>query len=203
MKCAVHGDLDATGYCRNCGKAMCPQCTRDVNGALYCEPCLGTMLVAPQVPIAAANSSASNPGLAAVLGFIPGLGAVYNGEYVKALIQVLIFGGIIAGLASDISTGYIVFLSIGLGCFYFYMPIDSYRVARARRMGEPDPGILPESSTGRPVGAIVLIVLGILFLMANFGILQEDWFSKAWPLGLIALGVWLVWDRMNANSRRA
>jgi TM2 domain-containing membrane protein YozV len=154
------------------------------------------------VPIVAAHTSASNPGLAAVLGFIPGLGAVYNGEYVKALIQVLIFGAIIAGLASDISTGYIVFLSIALGCFYLYMPIDSYRVARARRMGEPDPGILPESSTGRPVGAIVLIVLGILFLMANFGILQEDWFSKAWPLGLIALGIWLVWDRMNANSRR-
>jgi TM2 domain-containing membrane protein YozV len=202
MKCAVHGDLDATGYCRNCGKAMCPQCTRNVNGALYCEPCLGAMLVAPQVPVVAAHASASNPGLAAVLGFIPGLGAVYNGEYVKALIQVLIFGGIIVGLASDISTGYIVFLSIALGCFYLYMPIDSYRVARARRMGEPDPGILPESSTGRPVGAIVLIVLGILFLMANFGILQEDWFSKAWPLGLIALGIWLVWDRMNANSRR-
>lgn len=202
MKCAVHGDLDATGYCRNCGKAMCPQCTRDVNGALYCEPCLGAMLVAPQVPIAVAHASASNPGLAAVLGFIPGLGAVYNGEYVKALIQVVIFGGIIAGLTSDLSVGYKVFLGIALGCFYLYMPIDSYRVARARRMGEPDPGILPETSTGRPVGAIVLIVLGILFLMANFGILQEDWFSKAWPLGLIALGVWLVWDRMNANSRR-
>ena len=201
MKCAVHGDLEATGYCRNCGKAMCPQCTRDVNGALYCEPCLGTMLVAPQAAVVTARS-ASNPGLAAVLGFIPGLGAVYNGEYVKALIQVLIFGGIIAGLASDISTGYIVFLSIGLGCFYLYMPIDAYRVAKARRMGEPDPGVLPESASGRPLGAIVLIILGVLFLMANFGILQEDWFSKAWPIGLIALGVWLVWDSINANSGR-
>jgi hypothetical protein len=159
------------------------------------------MLVAPPAAVVSARS-ASNPGLAAVLGFIPGLGAVYNGEYVKALIQVLIFGGIIAGLASDISTGYIVFLSIGLGCFYLYMPIDAYRVAKARRMGEPDPGVLPESASGRPIGAIVLIILGVLFLMANFGILQEDWFSKAWPIGLIALGVWLVWDRINANSGR-
>jgi hypothetical protein len=201
MKCAVHGDLDATGFCRNCGKAMCPQCTRDVNGALYCEPCLSTMLGTPQLPVATPNAS-SNPGLAAMLGFIPGLGAVYNGEYVKALIHVLIFGGIIAGIASDIGTGYIVFLSIGLGCFYLYMPIDAYRVAKARRMGEPAPGVLPESSSGRPIGAIMLIILGVLFLMANFGILQEDWFSKAWPVGLIALGIWLVWDRMNANPGR-
>jgi TM2 domain-containing membrane protein YozV len=200
MKCAVHGDLDATGFCRNCGKAMCPQCTREVSGALYCEQCLGGMLAAPPLPVA--THASSNPGLAACLGFIPGLGAVYNGEYVKALIQVVIFGGIIAGLASDISTGYIIFLGIALGCFYLYMPIDAYRVAKARRTGEPEPGVLPESASGRPIGAIVLIILGVLFLMANVGILQEDWFGKAWPVGLIALGVWLVWDRMNANSRR-
>ena len=47
MKCAVHTDVDATGYCRNCGKALCPQCTREVRGALYCEECLAGMLAAP------------------------------------------------------------------------------------------------------------------------------------------------------------
>ena len=25
MKCAVHADVEATGYCRNCGKALCPR----------------------------------------------------------------------------------------------------------------------------------------------------------------------------------
>ncbi|MFZ0618535.1 MAG: hypothetical protein WAM01_07590, partial [Candidatus Acidiferrales bacterium] len=40
--------------------------------------------------------------VAVVLGFIPGLGAVYNGEYVKALIHVLVFGGLIAALSSDL-----------------------------------------------------------------------------------------------------
>jgi hypothetical protein len=37
MTCAVHADREATGYCRNCGKALCPECTREVRGALYCE----------------------------------------------------------------------------------------------------------------------------------------------------------------------
>jgi len=200
MKCAVHADLDATGYCRNCGKPMCLGCTREVSGLFYCEPCLAASVATPPALLPPAGPRTSNPGLAATLGFIPGLGAVYNGEYVKALIHVIIFAGLIALLASDLSTGYDVFLGIALGCFYCYMPIDAYRVAKARRMGEPDPSVLPETASGRPVGAIVLIVIGVLFLLHNFEIFDMEWFSKIWPLGLVALGVFLVWSRMKSTS---
>ena len=44
MKCAVHAEVEATGYCRNCGKALCPACTREVKGALYCEECLAGLV---------------------------------------------------------------------------------------------------------------------------------------------------------------
>jgi len=199
MKCAVHADVDATGYCRDCGKAMCPGCTREVNGALYCEQCLAAKVATPPA-LPPAGPSSSNPGLAATLGFIPGLGAVYNGEYVKALIHVVIFAGLIAGLASDLSTGYIVFLAIALGCFYCYMPIEAYRVAKARRLGQPDPSVLPETASGRPVGAIVLIVIGVLFLLKNFDLFDVEWFSRIWPLGLVALGAYMVWSRMKSTS---
>jgi len=204
MTCAVHPDREATGYCRNCGKALCPECTREVRGALYCEDCLSNLLAGPLSPAnsdaAAAARSETNPALAATLGFIPGLGAVYNGEYVKALIQVLIFGGLIAGVSSDMSSGYIAFLSIALGCFYCYMPIDAYRVAKARRAGQAEPGSLVEAKGARPMGAFLLILIGVLFLLSNFGLLQTDWFEKAWPIGLIALGGWLIWDRTRRNA---
>jgi len=36
MRCAVHSDVDAVGYCRNCGKAMCSACVRQVRDVLYC-----------------------------------------------------------------------------------------------------------------------------------------------------------------------
>jgi len=39
MNCAVHSDVDAVGYCRNCGKAMCSTCVRPVRDVLYCEDC--------------------------------------------------------------------------------------------------------------------------------------------------------------------
>ncbi len=199
MKCAQHADVDATGYCRQCGKPLCPACTRDVQGALYCESCLAGIVSSP--PAAPASAAAgTHPGTALALGFIPGLGAVYNGEYVKALIHVAIFGGIIAVLNTDLSGGMDAFLGIALGCFYCYMPIDAYRVAKAHRLGEPSPPDLVQGEGQRPIGAIVLIALGALFLLSNFHVLERDWFAKAWPAGLILLGVWILVDRMKRTS---
>jgi hypothetical protein len=202
MKCAVHTDVDATGFCRNCGKALCPECTRDVHGALYCENCLASMVAAPTAAPAQAHSVA-NPGAALALGFIPGLGAVYNGEYVKALIHVLVFGGLIAAQSSDVSAGYHAFLGIALGCFYFYMPIEAYRVAKARQTGTAGgtaEAPLIDPGSGRPIGAIILIALGMFLLLANLGLFEWDWFAKAWPLALIVLGVWLLVSKLKRNS---
>jgi len=127
---------------------------------------------------------------------------VYNGEYTKALIHVVIFGGLIAALSSDLPGEYDAFLGIALSCFYLYMPIEAYRVARARQSGAPEPTAVVESGAAgpRPVGAFVLIVLGIVFLLANFGLLQRDWIAKAWPVGFIAIGVWILVDRLRGSS---
>jgi hypothetical protein len=27
-------------------------------------------------------------------------------------------------------------------------------------------------------------------------LLERDWFAKAWPIGLVVLGGWLLWDRL-------
>jgi Domain of unknown function (DUF5668)/B-box zinc finger len=212
MKCAQHPETDAAAFCRQCGVALCPACVRDVRSAVYCENCLANLagippaaaaprraVASPRVP---APPGAPSPGVALALGFIPGLGAVYNGEYIKALIHVLVFGGIIALLTTDVPTGLIVILAIGLGCFYFYMPVEAYRTAKARRGEElvPPAGLSTAVEGHRPVGAIVLIVLGALFLLANFHLLERDWFSKAWPAGLILLGAWILTDRLRKTS---
>jgi hypothetical protein len=201
MKCAVHADVDATGYCRNCGKPLCAICSRDVHGALYCEPCLATLITSPAAPTAPAAAPqwqarvGPNPGAALGLGFIPGLGAVYNGEYIKALIQVFVFGGLIAAQSSDVPAGYHAFLGIALACFYFYMPIDAYRVAKARQEGKAEPPSILEGESRKPIGAIVLIGLGIFLLLANTGLLQWDWLARGWPVILIGLGLWMLADR--------
>jgi hypothetical protein len=196
MKCAVHPDVDATGYCRHCGKPLCPQCTRDVRGALYCEECLsGIVFGGPGTTAAPGKLTTTSPGAALVLGFIPGLGAVYNGEYVKALIHVCVFGGLVAAASGDTGNAQPLFV-IAAFCFYFYMPIDAYRVAKLRDTGQPVTEIFPINFEGRlPMGPVILIGIGVLLLFANFGLFRWFWLGRLWPLILIALGAWILFGR--------
>jgi hypothetical protein len=240
MNCAVHQDVTATGYCRNCGKPMCAQCTREVRGALYCEDCLAqrvTPRTGPPLPPLASRQGDGHAALACALGFIPGLGAVYNGEYMKGLVHVLIFGGIIAALTQDLPTALYPILGVALAGFYFYMPIEAYRTARAQHAAAvgamPDGRISPGAGVGagmagsgllgsgagvtgapgvppaydaranqrfNPIGAIVLIGMGVLFLLGNFGVLRGDWFAKGWPLILIAVGVGLIIRKVTSSD---
>ena len=126
MKCAVHPEAEATAYCRNCGKALCPECTRSVQGMHYCEPCLAALVTQP----AAVKPSHHSPVAAFFLGFIPGLGAVYNGEYTKALIHVAIF----VGLVTADSTGpQHTLYSLLISFFVLYMPIEACITATHQR----------------------------------------------------------------------
>jgi hypothetical protein len=49
------------------------------------------------------------------------------------------------------------------------------------------------------VGAIVLIGLGVLFLLNQFGWWQFHWLGRMWPLILIGLGVWLFIRRFGGG----
>lgn len=216
MKCAVHSEADATGYCRNCGKALCGICARPVHDVLYCEDCLANVLghpaqtaagpqgagyAAPAVPVQAARGpSSGSPVIAFILGLFPGLGAVYNGEYNKALIHIVVFAAMIVGLSSDIGDGPTVALALLLAGFVFYMALDSMRTAKAKLTGEAPADPLESWSKNRPIGPIILIVLGALFLLNNF-----DWFSfgrvaRFWPLILIGAGLMMFRNRLSGRS---
>ncbi len=195
MKCAVHAEVDAAGFCRNCGKALCDQCKRDVRGILYCEACLAELLTKP--PSAPAGPS---PGLAAVLGFVPGLGAVYNGDYTKALIHVVIFVAFIGALNSDLGDPADAIFGCSLAFFLFYMAIDSYRVAKARMLGQAPPSPSFQLAKDMPIGPLILIGLGMLFLLQKMHVLLLRRVFEFWPLILIALGVLLLWKRMKPGT---
>ena len=53
----------------------------------------------------------------------------------------------------------------------------------------------PEEAARIPVGAIILIGLGVIFLLDQFGWFRFDWFGRFWPLILIAVGVSVLMKR--------
>ena len=221
MKCAVHSEVDATGYCRNCGKSLCAVCVRPVHDVFYCEDCLASVLghpaptaATPQAAVfapagttaPAAHALASDkkkynsPGVAFILGFFPGMGAVYNGEYNKALIHIVVFAAMIVGLSNDIGEGASVALSLLLAGFIFYMVVDSVRTAKAKMTGQVSPDPLESWTKNRPVGPIILIVLGAIFLLNNFNWFPFYRLARFWPLILIIAGGMMFRNRLSGRS---
>ena len=225
MNCAIHTEAPATAFCRTCGKALCASCQRDVMGAIYCEPCIaarlqGNVPIAPPPPTPVhVVEGAPSPALATLLGFVPGVGAMYNGQFVKALLHVAIFIALVVA-ASEVSG----FFGILIGFFVLYMAFEAHQTAKAKQVGHPSPdpfgleqlfgiqenrppaprtstppgglpGMAPPQRAGRdnsPSGAIVLIVLGIFFLLGN---ISEIHMHRLWPLFLIGLGLWIAYKR--------
>jgi hypothetical protein len=241
MNCANHPDAPAVAYCRTCGKPLCSACVHDIRGVVYCEECLAAHVGAAMPPPASAMmppmveppKGGPNPIMAAVLGFIPGVGAMYNGEFAKGFIHVLIFATLI--WMTDHING---IFGLGIAAFVIYMPIEAYKTAQARQLGLPSPdpmGINSWFSSGPranrpaevavavapvdanaatipppvepvapvaektcsrvPVGAFILIGLGVLFLLDEMGALHFDWIWRFWPLILIAIGIRILMQR--------
>jgi TM2 domain-containing membrane protein YozV len=262
-------------------------------GQVLCEPCSLAWQAVPNPFVAPVATGVPNPAAAAVLGLIPGVGAMYNGQFFKGFIHVVIFAVLIS------ITDHFPIFGLFIGAWVLYQSFEAYHTARARRDGEPLPDPLGLNEVGNwlnlgtrpqyppaggvppvnpmagaqgpmgapgpmgmpgtgggpgstyqapygsatpgqapytqppytgaagwqppytggqapyqpyepppippippvppmhwkrrePIGAIVLIGLGLLFLLGQLDIFNGRLWQFTWPLMLIALGVWLV-----------
>src|SRR5271163_2741885 len=165
MNCANHPDREHSAFCQNCGKPLCQECTRVVGSAVFCEPCLAAKLAGTGAPAgpAADNSGfaagpdafgvrynptpgAPNPGLAALLGLIPGVGAMYNGQYAKGVVHLIVFA-ILVSLADE--HGIFGLFIAGWMC---YQVIEAYHTAKARRDDTPLPNPFGLNDLGERLG---------------------------------------------------
>ena len=173
MNCANHFDRERAAFCQHCGKPLCTECVRNVGTSVFCEPCL-TAKVTGTAPAsypypgqpqpgpgyspagAPSRPGEPNPVLAALLGFIPGVGAMYNEQYAKGIVHLIVFA-VFVSLASDVNDIFGLFIA-GWIC---YMVAEAYHTARARRDGTPLPN-----------------PFGLNDLSERLG------FGKAWPAGV-------------------
>lgn len=143
MHCVNHPGTEAQSYCQHCGKPLCPSCVRTTaSGQIFCEQCLAATAGDPSQtywqggqipPFYPAATHGPNPSVAAVLGLIPGVGAMYNGQLFKGLIHVFIFA-VLVSLADH----YHIF-GLFIAAWVLYQIFEAYHTAKARRDGLPVP----------------------------------------------------------------
>ncbi len=207
MNCINHPELAAVAYCRSCGKALCDQCRRTVQGVIYCEEHApasagsysGSPYAAP-APNTAPPVAGVSPGLAFILGLIPGVGAIYNGQYAKGLVHAVIFG-LLVSIENNGAGGAEPLFGILIAAWIFYMAFEAHHTARKRMLGLPvdEFSSLVEfnpRSRNYPVGAVVLILIGVLFLLNTLDILRIGQIMRFWPIALIALGAYMLYMRV-------
>lgn len=158
------------------------------------------------------KKTTKSPVLAAILSFLPGVGSMYNGLFVKGIIQLIIFAGLVEAQSRG---GAQPFLGILLAGYIFYAIFDAAHDARqinAQAVEHEKPSTSKiaidmdvEVKTERPSGSIswgiILIVLGLVFLLANFGVISYDSFIKFWPLALLLLGLKLIIDHYKSEKK--
>ncbi len=171
MNCANHPDRERSAFCQNCGKPLCQECTRTVGSAVFCEPCLVAKLAGAGTSNPAGGPTPGvnypidgaapppppdepNPSLAALLGFIPGVGAMYNGQYAKGIVHLIVFA-ILVSLAGENGI-----FGLFIAGWVFYQVIEAHHTAQARRDATPLPNPFGLNDLGERLG-----------------------FGKAWPSG--------------------
>ncbi len=144
----------------------------------------------PQPPPHLVDPGAS-PGLAFLLGFIPGVGAIYNGQYVKGLVHVVILGVLISFVSSeDLSGNLQPLFGMMIAVWVFYMAFEAYHTAKRRQLGQPVDefsSIVPRRGgpARLPLAPIFLIAVGLLFLLHNLNIIRIGELLRYWPVAFI------------------
>jgi hypothetical protein len=146
--------------------------------------------------------------LAFLLGWIPGVGAIYNGQYLKGLVHAVIFGLLISLVSSAEGSASQPFLVMTMIGFVFYMPFEAFHTAKKRQMGLPvdEWSSLTGTRTFRsraPIGPIVLIAIGVLFLLDTLHLVEFRDIGRYWPVLLIVIGAYMLYGRMTGLRSRA
>lgn len=134
-----------------------------------------------------------SPGVSLMLGLIPGVGSICNGDYSKAFLQVLIFGSLCALANGQEASGLVPLFVILCIAFYLYMPLEAYHTAKKRTLALK--GITISSPFEQTylselwVGGMSTC-LGILFLVNQFVPGTIRFALRGWPLVLIAVGIY-------------
>jgi hypothetical protein len=196
-------DQPVAGYCRVCGKGLTTETVRYASGIIYCVEHVPVTVRSAEPPPEIPVQGSGNPGLAFFLGLIPGVGAIYNGQYAKGLIHAVVFG-LLVSISSNGHVGVLepVFAMVS-AAFVFYMAFEARHTAIRRMRGEAVDefsSLVDTQSRQSYSAALALIFLGIVFLLETLDIIEIRQMLRFWPVLLIATGLGMLYSRIRAEN---
>lgn len=147
-----------------------------------------------------------SPILASLLSAMPGLGQIYVGYYQQGFINVLVVGSIIALLSRRVVWQLEPLLGIFLAFFWLYNVVDAGRrasfynntLAGLTRVDIPEDFSMPKGR-GTLAGGAALVVFGLILFGHTMYRLSLDWLEQWWPMAIIGLGAYLVYQALVAR----
>lgn len=193
-----------TGYCRACGRALTESEIHRAHGAYYCKEHAPTDSASSPYTAPAAPPPPPGTGISPIgafwLGLIPGVGAIYNGQYAKGFVHVAIVGLGISIISNDAAGGFEPLVGLMLAAFWAYMPFEAYHTARMRQAGQPVDelsSLVPMRGARFPAIPVILIGLGTVLLLDNLGLLELRRAMRYWPMLLIVAGMYMLYTRFS------
>lgn len=148
-----------------------------------------------------------SPALAGILSLIfPGAGSLYLGQFGKAVFYMITLAGLIT---IQTHSGGQPFKGLMLAAFYIFQFIESINAARSINQaaaGNEAAGIetIRAAEDVVPSGSIfwgiTLIILGVLFTMANFEVISYEHLFDFWPMAVIIIGLKMVLDYVRTGN---
>ncbi|MGH9767596.1 MAG: hypothetical protein ACREAB_09205 [Blastocatellia bacterium] len=211
MKCVYHPANSASARCSACERPLCSACDHRIKGIPCCQDCIVTGIETLRRKTAAGQRivhkdghEEKSPLAALLLGLIPGLGAAYNGQIIKALSHFVVVVGLcvladVFGMPLEIAFGF------GAAAFYFYSIYDAFQSAQRLRRGEDvrgeDEWLKLFLQQRMNLFGALLISVGAL---AMLDILLPNLLNRVWPIMLIIAGAYFIWSyRRNNHAPQA
>jgi len=193
MYCSYHSSSIARVQCASCSRALCPACDHRIKGYAYCQDCIVRGVEGLSAYRYHSAGTRSRALTATILALVPGMGAVYNRQNVKAVVHFFTIVGLFQLTKIHLVPG--LFALAGFAC-YIYSIIDAHRTAQLIARGESaaaDEERFKRALIRRaPALGVFLIVAGILFVVNILRPVALFALAKLFPVLLILLGGYLL-----------
>lgn len=198
MFCSYHAKNPAVVQCNQCARPLCPACDHRVRGFPFCQDCIvaGVELLRHHSHAKPSHilRRKSSPFVAALLSFVPGLGAAYNGQTSKAVVHFAIFASF---FQMAVLTQGMHFFVLGVLGTWLFAAVDACRTAQLLRAGlspDAEEDVIARRLYGNPFAwGTTLIIIGTMFLLHTLFAVQLP-IRELLPVALVALGAYMVFD---------